>query len=261
MTPFLGYCMFYLYIKTHNVTGLKYLGFTSSDPYKYQGSGTYWKAHIAKHGYNVSTEILLETTNKQDIIDQGLYYSELYEIVQSDNWANLKPEAGDGSYGLRHSEKTKQLLRQISTGRPKSPETLEKLRNSHLGKKFSPEHRKRLSEVRKGKPAHNKGKPGKQGVIFSEERRSNISKALKGRKLSPEHCANISSARKGIPAHNKGKPSKLLGVPKTEEHRKKIKDAIQGRSSITCPHCGKHGGFAGMKRWHFDHCKYKSFGE
>jgi len=41
----------YLYIKKHSITGLKYFGKTTeSDPYKYLGSGTYWKKHYKKHG-------------------------------------------------------------------------------------------------------------------------------------------------------------------------------------------------------------------
>ena len=41
----------YLYLKTHNKTGLKYLGQTSNpDPHRYAGSGTYWKRHLGVHG-------------------------------------------------------------------------------------------------------------------------------------------------------------------------------------------------------------------
>ena len=42
-----------LYVKTHNKTGLKYLGRTTQDPYKYKGSGTYWRSHLKKHGNRV----------------------------------------------------------------------------------------------------------------------------------------------------------------------------------------------------------------
>ncbi len=46
----------YLYIKTHNKTGMKYFGKTvSEDPEKYSGSGVYWKRHIEKHGNDVTT--------------------------------------------------------------------------------------------------------------------------------------------------------------------------------------------------------------
>ena len=40
----------WLYIKEHNVTGLKYFGKTTRDPLKYKGSGTHWTRHISKHG-------------------------------------------------------------------------------------------------------------------------------------------------------------------------------------------------------------------
>jgi hypothetical protein len=87
----------YLYVKTHNKTDLKYLGKTSSaDPHKYTGSGLYWLNHLEKHGYDYRTEILLETDNKEEIKETGLFFSSLWNIVKSDEWANLKPECGDG---------------------------------------------------------------------------------------------------------------------------------------------------------------------
>lgn len=89
--------MYYLYVKTHNKTGLKYLGKTvSKDPHKYPGSGTIWRRHLDKHGYDYSTEILLETDSKEHLTEKGIYYSNLWKIVESKEWANLKPESGDG---------------------------------------------------------------------------------------------------------------------------------------------------------------------
>jgi hypothetical protein len=87
-----------LYVKTHRVTGLKYLGQTSkSDPHKYTGSGKYWLRHIKQHGKNWDTEILLESQNKKDIDKLGAHYSDLWNVVESNDWANLKPETGDGA--------------------------------------------------------------------------------------------------------------------------------------------------------------------
>lgn len=58
----------YLYKKTHNKTGLQYLGKTKSkDPHKYKGSGVYWTSHIKKHGYDVTTEILRECSTMEEI--------------------------------------------------------------------------------------------------------------------------------------------------------------------------------------------------
>jgi hypothetical protein len=95
--------IYYLYVKTHNITGLKYLGYTKrEDPYKYKGSGKKWLSHINKHNYDVTTEILKECSFKNEVKEWGLYYSHLWNIVEerdehgNKTWANLKPEEGGG---------------------------------------------------------------------------------------------------------------------------------------------------------------------
>lgn len=86
----------YLYLKTHNKTGLKYLGKTISDPYEYTGSGKYWKRHLEIHGCDITTTILRECSTKEEVKVWGEYFSTLWNIVESNEWANLKPESGDG---------------------------------------------------------------------------------------------------------------------------------------------------------------------
>lgn len=88
--------MYYLYVKTHNRTGLKYLGKTTRDPFKYKGSGVRWTNHINEHGYDVCTEILLETSSREELKEKGKYYSKLWNVVNDYSWANLKAEEGDG---------------------------------------------------------------------------------------------------------------------------------------------------------------------
>ena len=84
-----------LYIKTHNKTGLKYFGKTiQSDAHKYKGSGKYWLNHINKHGYDVTTIILKEFNDKFILEEYAIKFSELFDIVKSLNWANLKIEDG-----------------------------------------------------------------------------------------------------------------------------------------------------------------------
>lgn len=79
----------YLYKKTHLKTGLCYLGKTSApDPYKYSGSGKYWVRHLKKHGFYFATEILKECSSKEEVKYWGEYYSKLWNIVESDQWAN-----------------------------------------------------------------------------------------------------------------------------------------------------------------------------
>jgi hypothetical protein len=91
-----------LYVKTHNKTGLKYLGFTKLDPFTYKGSGKYWNSHLKVHGNDVTTAILFQSQSKSDIKPIGLQYSKLWNIVESTEWANLKPEDGYGGYVPKH---------------------------------------------------------------------------------------------------------------------------------------------------------------
>jgi hypothetical protein len=80
----------FLYIKKHKDTGLKYLGKTiASDPYSYPGSGVYWTHHLKIHGNNVETEILRECQTEEELIYWGKYYSKLWNVVESKEWANL----------------------------------------------------------------------------------------------------------------------------------------------------------------------------
>lgn len=90
--------MIYLYKKTHNKTGLKYLGKTIRDPYKYEGSGLYWKRHLKEHGNDVSTEILFQTQDKEEFKRVALEYSNKFNIVESGDWANFREETGHGGF-------------------------------------------------------------------------------------------------------------------------------------------------------------------
>jgi hypothetical protein len=84
----------YLYIKTHNDTGLKYFGKTITDPYRYAGTGIYWKRHLSIHGNNVSTEILGYFLSEEECKNAAINFSKKYNIVESAEWANLMPENG-----------------------------------------------------------------------------------------------------------------------------------------------------------------------
>lgn len=121
-------CIYTLYVKTHNKTGLRYLGKTkTSDPHKYQGSGLEWKNHIKQHGYDVTTTILHECLTKKELSEWGRYYSKIWNVVESSEWANLIPETGGGNYA-GFSEKRLAAVTKALKGVPKSDEHKEKLR-------------------------------------------------------------------------------------------------------------------------------------
>jgi hypothetical protein len=196
-----------LYVKTHIVTGLRYLGFTTSqDPHKYSGSGTRWLNHLNKHGYNYTTEIIKQCQSKEELKEWGLYYSTLWKVVDSNEWANLKEEAGDGG---RQSE----------------------------------ESRKKMSESKKGSIPWNKGKTG----IYTETTLTKISIASKNRRHSAEtkikmSVADRSSYKRVAPVSDvtkeklsnilKGKPGRATGSKWTNEQKESLS---QKRIGSPCP--------------------------
>jgi len=89
--------IYYLYVKTHKITGLKYLGYTKrQDPYSYTGSGKEWTIHLELNGYYYDTQILKICYSKKSVREWGLFYSVLWRIVESKKWANLRVEDGEG---------------------------------------------------------------------------------------------------------------------------------------------------------------------
>lgn len=127
--------MIYLYVKTHSITGLKYLGKATKDPYTYTGSGVDWKQHLKEHGKEHTTYILRECANNAELSEWGRYYSKLWNVAESREWANRIPETGGGS---NHTEERKQLFRQQQLGKKKPPRTKE--------------HTEKIAEQFKGKP-------------------------------------------------------------------------------------------------------------
>jgi len=159
--------IYYLYIKTHNKTGLKYLGKTKqSNPHAYRGSGKDWVAHLKEHGNDVTTTILKECKSNEEVRTWGIYYSDLWNVVKSDEWANNIPETG-GGFGLKpgtvRSEEAKKNIAKGLTGIVRSDETRRKISESQQG-------------VKRGKY-----KPR------SEEHANKIAGSLRGKKQSNEH--------------------------------------------------------------------------
>lgn len=154
--------MITLYVKIHKDTGLKYLGKTEKDPYTYQGSGLYWKRHIEKYGNNIETEIIFQSENLEEIKEKGLYYSKLWNIVESDEWANLIEENGSGGDTSKYHDYEE--ISRKTKGISKGPQTEQHRLNNSLGhmgqspwnkgKKTGPlseEHKKKAADSRRGK--------------------------------------------------------------------------------------------------------------
>ena len=163
--------IYYLYLKTHNKTGLKYLGQTKQDPFKYKGSGTEWRQHLKQYGESVSTEILLTTDNKHNRNYWGRFYSRIWNVVSAQDdfgnkiYANKIPETGAGGGQLFGWEGNKGSINGMY-GSSRSGED-----NPFYGKKHTAEY---IANA-KNRITHNAGKSNIE--IYGAERAAEIAKA------------------------------------------------------------------------------------
>ena len=202
--------MITLYIKTHRLTGLKYFGKTiQDDPISYQGSGTYWLRHIKKHGYDVDTEIYLQSENVDYVTQEALRFSRVYDIVNSSLWANLQEENGTDGHppGTTLSQEHRKKISEGNKGRVLSYESRKKISESSKKKIFTEEHRRNISKSnsKKRRPhtEETKRKIGikSKGQVMSPEAREKISKANTGLKRDPftkEHRGKMSKAKSTV---------------------------------------------------------------
>lgn len=182
----------WLYIKRHNITGLKYFGKTTkTNPYTYKGSGKYWKQHLRLHGNDVSTQWVQLFTNRDELISYALSFSHENNISESPEWANLKPENGlDGK------------LPGLLTG-PLPTSTKQKISSALKGKKgtFS-------------------------GLTHTDESKRKMSVAKKGRHFTDQHKQNLSAAKRNITEETKQKISQSKkGKPISEQTKQKMAEA------------------------------------
>jgi len=151
-----------LYIKRHKVTGLKYFGKSTSNLIEsYNGSGKYWKSHIAKHGKE-HIEHLWNSDwfyDKQEIEEFALAFSELFDIVKSREWANLIVENGlDGGdvsscriyRPFTEEQKIKLRKPRPLARKPKSAETRARMKIAQQN--MSEETKAKISAGNKNKP-------------------------------------------------------------------------------------------------------------
>jgi hypothetical protein len=256
----------YLYIKKHSITGLKYFGKTTeSDPYKYLGSGTYWKKHYKKHGKEFIETIWVSDpfTDKELLIEFALKFSEENNIVKSKDWANLIPEnglQGGGNKGIPPSEETRKKLSIANIGKKQTDESNEKRAIASKGRTHSVEARSKCSAANLGKKrsAETKLKIGiaSRKRVTSLETRKKISEASKRRKHSVETRAKISEANRKRVVTDETR-LKLSNRIFSDEHKQKISEAKKNLPVRTCPYCGKAGKGGNMTRHHFNNCKLK----
>lgn len=205
--------MYYIYKKTHNLTGLKYLGYTKKDPYKYKGSGVLWLKHLKKYGFDITTEILKECKDKKEVNVWGVYFSDFYDVVKSREWANMKKEECDGG-DMRGSKKWLESR--------KSEEFLEKQRKAATGN-TNVKGYKWWYNIITGEKRRCIEQPGDEWINkfmpTNENTKNKLSNTLKGKIKTEKHKKSLSEAAKNRPSNAKG----TIWVKNNEGKRKRVK--------------------------------------
>lgn len=163
---------YFLMIKQHCITNLKYLcvhhHHDKSHCHVYKGSGKYWTKHIHKHGNFLTTKILFESYNKELTAIMGIYYSKLWNVVDSKEFANLTVECVQTT--------AEPILRQEV--RLKSRETIAKRRavfGSTEGEKYAIERCQQkcwLPEIRQKAATTIKNRIHNHGLSEKEQQRN-----------------------------------------------------------------------------------------
>lgn len=192
----------WLYIKQHNLTGLKYFGKTTKkDPYKYKGSGLYWRRHINVYGDNISTPWTKLFNDQEELITFAINFSVDNNIVDSSEWANVKIENGlDGGSqkGRILSESCRRKLSIAGKKRKQTEITKEKISKSKQGKKrkpFSQQWKDNLS-------ANHRSKKG-YVLKVSNETKQKISNSL----TKPVYCVTNNTWY-----NSRAEAAKILGL-------------------------------------------------
>jgi len=143
-----------VYMFTNIINDKKYIGITTKileERYKNHiwniNDGGYFHNAIKKYGIeNFTLEIIDKACSVNELKEKEKYWIKFYNTRKQGY--NLT-DGGDGAWGYKHTEETKEYLREINTGS----------NNHRYGKEISMEQKIKLIERLTGENNHNYGKP------------------------------------------------------------------------------------------------------
>lgn len=223
-----------VYLNTDLVNGSFYVGqkgFTdSNDLSGYWGSNPDMnKKIVSQNKDHYSKEVIYETEDTQDITDKEIYFIKYYKDFFKDTLHCLNRCAYPIFYtgGRKHSEETKQKMREAAIGRKHSDESKKKMSMATRGRKRSEETKQKMRETIKNR---------------SEEVKQRINEKRCGWKHSEEAKKRIGEASKNRSEETKQKMREAaIGRKHSEETKQKIRDAKQNISVETRQKISKAG--------------------
>lgn len=242
----------YLMIKTHRLTGKKYLckkqTTTDEKAIRYYGSGLKWKEHLNQYGKDVDTEIIYKcpVENKYEFRKIAIDYSKKFDVVNNTDWLNVIVEEGQGgSRTETNGTRGKKWIYKNDKRKVVSVNDLESYINSGWQIGFPEHFCKKMSDIGKGKPAWNKGirmklpdeyKSRKKYQYipkkrFTSEQRSKISKEFLNR---PEVKAKFIQPRKPLVTAQNTSTGEIKTLGRSEwykQHRVNYKRLLKQKQS------------------------------
>lgn len=212
-----------------------------SRPTSFSGRSSEWLAIVKNFGYSI--ELLATDLTYSEAIAKEIELIALYRKNSPNTLVN-KTAGGQGHYGFKASEETKEKLRVSHTGYKHTPEQTAKIVAKTKGKKRSLESLEKMSKARLGVSVHTefsrqKISDSKKGIsVHTEESKRLISLAVSNRIIKEETLVKMRLAHKGMkmPEGFSEKISKLkmgntnrLGMTRTPEEKAKISASLKGK--------------------------------
>jgi hypothetical protein len=227
----------YVYVCIHRETSAIYIGARSANEVPaVDDLGTFYftsSPYVSPIFNEFDYEILFEGNSSEEVFK---FEGELIKEHWKKPYLINRQNNGKFNFaGKKHTDEAIQKITNFQRGRklpPRSKEHAQKISDAKIGKPLSDEHKQKIKVANKGKE-------------FTEEHKSNLSKSAKGKKKGPMSEENKAKHR---------------GKKHSVESRIKMSDALKGKKQqiVVCPHCGKEGGLAAMKQWHFNNCKNRN---
>lgn len=201
----------YIVYKHTSPSGKVYIGITSQTIQRRWRNGEgykqckYFYRAIEKYGWKYITHEIIENgLTRCEASEKEKYYISFYKSNNFKFGYNLdsgglsgrviNQEIIERSKKFRHTEETKERLRQISL------EYFKTHPGTFLGRHHTEETKRKIADAHRGKPGHPMSKVNKEKLIA----------AIKGKPRSLEHCKHISESKKGVYAGDKNPRAKAV---------------------------------------------------
>ena len=239
-----------------------------------------FRSHLEKHKPDVYTSLLYESDDLEDFNDVCRAYSEYFDVVEDDQWANLIPEHGYDAPPLR--DKVKEYWQKLPPGKL---EEISRIRSDFQIERWktlpAEERRKHSESVSNGRKSmtddarksradkmyknfhrnddgsYANPKVGAMIEKFKLERKSGANPSAKRVMFLGVEYQCISDVSLVNPEYSVNKVMKMLNDASITNCY--YIDKKREFQPLTCPHCGKEGDTSSsFKRWHMNNCRNKS---